>query len=95
MFFHDAFLFFGLPHWSILAWFEHSSLYAVVISYQAPANDTLKHYENKRLGKEGYFETLEEIVVTFLVDGGQRYQSRLFNPAFVRKNGLLVPSWMT
>lgn len=36
-----------------------------------------------------------KIIVTILADGGQRYQSKLFNPAFLRKNGLPVPSWMT
>jgi cysteine synthase A len=33
-------------------------------------------------------------VVTILADGGQRYQSKLFNPAFLREKKLPVPSWM-
>jgi cysteine synthase A len=33
-------------------------------------------------------------VVTILCDGGSRYQSKLFNPAFLREKGLPVPSWM-
>ncbi|WP_158931997.1 cysteine synthase A [Acidisphaera sp. S103] len=33
-------------------------------------------------------------VVTILSDGGSRYQSKLFNPAFLREKGLPVPSWM-
>jgi cysteine synthase A len=33
-------------------------------------------------------------IVTILADGGQRYQSRLFNPAFLREKKLPVPSWM-
>jgi cysteine synthase A len=33
-------------------------------------------------------------VVTILADGGQRYQSKLFNPQFLRSKGLPVPSWL-
>jgi cysteine synthase A len=33
-------------------------------------------------------------VVTILCDGGARYQSKLFNPVFLRSKGLPVPSWM-
>ena len=35
-----------------------------------------------------------KIVVTILADGGQRYQSKLFNPAFLRERKLPVPPWM-
>ncbi len=34
------------------------------------------------------------MVVTILCDGGSRYQSKLFNPAFLRGKGLPVPAWM-
>ncbi|MBS7792036.1 cysteine synthase A [Roseococcus sp. SDR] len=33
-------------------------------------------------------------IVTILCDGGARYQSKLFNPAFLRAKGLPVPSWL-
>jgi cysteine synthase A len=33
-------------------------------------------------------------VVTVLCDGGARYQSKLFNPAFLRAKGLPVPEWL-
>jgi cysteine synthase A len=33
-------------------------------------------------------------IVTILCDGGARYQSKLFNPAFLRGKGLPVPPWM-
>jgi cysteine synthase A len=33
-------------------------------------------------------------VVTVLCDSGSRYQSKLFNPAFLREKGLPVPSWL-
>jgi cysteine synthase A len=41
-------------------------------------------------------ETLPEgsTVVTILCDGGQRYQSKIFNPAFLREKGLPTPDWM-
>ena len=34
------------------------------------------------------------VVVTILCDGGSRYQSKLFNPEFLREKGLPVPHWM-
>jgi cysteine synthase A len=33
-------------------------------------------------------------IVTVLADYGTRYQSKLFNPAFLRKQGLPVPRWL-
>jgi cysteine synthase A len=33
-------------------------------------------------------------IVTILADGGQRYQSKLFNPAFLRQKHLPLPRWM-
>jgi cysteine synthase len=32
-------------------------------------------------------------IVTVLADGGNRYQSKLFNPAFLRSKNLPVPAW--
>jgi cysteine synthase A len=34
-------------------------------------------------------------IVTILADGGSRYQSKLFNPAFLKEKKLPLPSWMT
>jgi len=33
-------------------------------------------------------------IVTILCDHGSRYQSKLFNPAFLRERGLPIPSWL-
>lgn len=33
-------------------------------------------------------------IVTILCDGGMRYQSKLFNPAFLREQELPVPQWL-
>lgn len=33
-------------------------------------------------------------IVTVLADGGQRYQSKLFNPEFLRSKNLPVPEWL-
>lgn len=33
-------------------------------------------------------------VATILCDGGARYQSKLFNPVFLRSKGLPVPAWL-
>src|SRR5690606_30921490 len=33
-------------------------------------------------------------IVTILADSGTRYQSKLFNPAFLRSKGLPVPEWL-
>ncbi len=37
---------------------------------------------------------LGHTVVTILCDGGARYQSKLFNPEFLRSKGLPVPGWL-
>jgi cysteine synthase len=34
-------------------------------------------------------------IVTILCDGGARYQSKMFNPEFLRSKNLPVPPWMT
>jgi len=34
-------------------------------------------------------------IVTILGDGGMRYQSKLFNPEFLRANNLPAPDWLT
>jgi cysteine synthase len=34
------------------------------------------------------------IVVTILADSGTRYQSKLFNPAFLKSRGLPAPDWL-
>ncbi len=33
-------------------------------------------------------------IVTILCDGGTRYQSKMFNPAFLKEKGLPVPDWL-
>ena len=33
-------------------------------------------------------------IVTILADGGQRYQSKLYNPAFLKEKDLPVPDWL-
>ena len=33
-------------------------------------------------------------IVTVLADSGARYQSKLFNPAFLRAKNLPVPDWL-
>ena len=34
-------------------------------------------------------------IVTVLCDFGTRYQSKLFNPEFLKSKGLPLPSWLT
>ena len=33
-------------------------------------------------------------IVTILCDYGNRYQSKLYNPTFLREKGLPVPKWL-
>jgi len=33
-------------------------------------------------------------IVTVLCDNGQRYQSKIYNPAFLKEHGLPAPAWM-
>ena len=34
------------------------------------------------------------VICTILCDSGQRYQSKIWNPAFLREKNLPVPSWL-
>ena len=34
-------------------------------------------------------------IVTILCDSGSRYQSKAFNPDFLREKGLPLPSWLS
>jgi cysteine synthase A len=34
------------------------------------------------------------VIVTILCDVGSRYQSKIYNPAFMREKGLPVPAWL-
>ncbi len=36
----------------------------------------------------------DAVVATILCDGGSRYQSKLYNPAFLKERGLPCPPWM-
>jgi cysteine synthase A len=36
----------------------------------------------------------DAVVATILCDSGTRYQSKLFNPDFLRSKGLPIPPWM-
>ena len=33
-------------------------------------------------------------IVTILCDWGHRYQSKIFNPSFLREKGLPIPGWL-
>ncbi len=33
-------------------------------------------------------------IVTMLCDSGTRYQSKMFNPAFLKEKGLPAPNWL-
>jgi cysteine synthase A len=35
-----------------------------------------------------------KIIVTLLCDHGSRYQSKIFNPAFLRERNLPTPQWL-
>jgi cysteine synthase A len=36
----------------------------------------------------------DHTIVTILADGGSRYQSKLWNPTFLREKGLPIPDWL-
>ena len=38
--------------------------------------------------------TIWQRLETILADGGSRYQSKLFNPEFLRSKSLPVPAWL-
>ena len=49
-----------------------------------------------RMGKSQYGKQPIQVSValTVLADSGTRYQSKLFNPAFLKEKGLPRPAWL-
>ena len=50
--------------------------------------------QHRRRGARGEAAGPGHTIVTILADYGTRYQSKLFNPAFLREKGLPVPAWL-
>ena len=51
-------------------------------------------YTTRSLALEPWQEEAHYRLMQWLADGGQRYQSKLFNPVFLREKKLPVPPWM-
>jgi cysteine synthase A len=85
--------------------FEPDMLYQVTDHEALPVVYDLLEHEGLCLGGSsginicGAMKMAREMgpghsIVTILCDYGNRYQSKLFNPAFLREKGLPVPRWM-
>ena len=62
----------------------------------APADIPIGAVSDVRHGSpsEGWILEVQPQVVTILADSGTRYQSKLFNPAFLKEKGLPCPEWL-
>lgn len=72
---------------------------AVQIVFDLLANEGLCLGSSSGINVAGAIRLARElgpghVIVTLLCDGGQRYQSKLFNPEFLRGKDLPVPGWL-
>jgi len=72
---------------------------ALPILYDLAENEGLLLGGSSGINVTGAIRLAKELgpghtIVTILADSGARYQSKLFNPAFLREKNLPVPGWM-
>lgn len=72
---------------------------SVAITFALLAEEGLNLGQSSGVNVAGAIRLARELgpghtIVTMLCDPGTRYQSRLFNPEFLRSKGLSVPAWL-
>lgn len=72
---------------------------ALPLLYDLARNEGLALGGSSAINIAGAVRMAEEmgrghVIVTMLCDGAARYQSKLYNPDFLREKGLPVPSWL-
>ena len=69
-------------------------LFDLIAARGAGAGRLDRHQHRRRHAARARCSARARSIVTILADGGQRYQSKLFNPAFLREKNLPLPRWM-
>ena len=83
-----------IPEWVLAVWrLNAASRPALAISGLQPVERFL--LSPLLVAPDQIADVFADVLIgTILADGGQRYQSKLFNPEFLRGKGLPVPAWM-
>ncbi|MEM7021198.1 MAG: cysteine synthase A [Pseudomonadota bacterium] len=81
------------------AWFKISDAEALPLVFDMVLDEGLVLGSSSGINVAGAIRLAKQMgpghtIVTILCDYGNRYQSKLFNPAFLRDKGLPVPSWL-
>ena len=79
--------------------FRLSDVEALPLIYDLMRNEGLYLGGSTAINVAGALAMARELgpghtIVTILCDSGQRYQSKVWNPAFLREKGLPVPDWL-
>ena len=79
--------------------FRISDVEALPLIYDLMRNEGLYLGGSTAINVAGALAMARELgpghtIVTILCDSGQRYQSKVWNPNFLRKKGLPVPDWL-
>jgi cysteine synthase len=80
-------------------WFNIKDHEALPLIFDLVVDEGLVLGGSTGINLAGAIRTAQElgpghVIVTILCDYGNRYQSKLFNPAFLREKGLPVPEWL-
>jgi cysteine synthase A len=79
--------------------FRLSDIEALPLIYDLMRNEGLYLGGSTAINVAGALAMARELgpghtIVTILCDSGQRYQSKVWNPSFLREKGLPVPDWL-
>jgi cysteine synthase len=80
-------------------WFNIKDKDALPLIFDLVVDEGLVLGGSTGINLAGAIRTAQElgpghVIVTVLCDYGNRYQSKMFNPAFLREKGLPVPEWL-
>ena len=80
-------------------WFNIKDAEALPLIFDLVVDEGLVLGGSTGINLAGAIRTAQElgpghVIVTVLCDYGNRYQSKMFNPAFLREKGLPVPEWL-
>jgi cysteine synthase len=80
-------------------WFKIPDAEALPLVFDLVVDEGLVMGGSTGINLAGAIRTARElgpghVIVTVLCDYGNRYQSKMFNPAFLREKGLPVPAWL-